>query len=63
LERRQRVEIAVAPRKDVSGSAPVVAARGIGPEAHRLIGAHFKWKISNLKQLGRASTPGKDTHE
>jgi hypothetical protein len=63
LERRQRVEIAFAPRKDVSGPALAVAARGIGPEAHQLIGAHFKRKISDLKQLLRRCAGRKDAHE
>jgi hypothetical protein len=57
------MEIAFAPRKDVSGPAPAVAARGIGLEAHQLIGAQFKRKISNLKQLRRRRTTRKDTHE
>ena len=62
LKRRQRVEIAFAPRKDVSGSAPVVAARGIGPEAHRLIGAHFKRKTCDLEQLRPDAAPRGRTH-
>ena len=33
------MEIAFAPRKDVSGPTLVVTARGIDPEAHRLIAA------------------------
>ena len=48
------MKIAFPPRKDVSGPAPAMAARGIGLEAHQLIGAHFKRKISDLKQLRRA---------
>jgi hypothetical protein len=57
------MEIAFAPRKDVSGPTLVVTARGIDPEAHRLIGAHFKRKTSDLEQFVRTRAPGKDTHE
>ena len=32
-------------------------------EAHQLIGAHFKRKIRDLKQLFRRCTARKDTHE
>ena len=51
------------PCKDLSSLAPLVAVRGIGPEAHRLIGAHFEREIGDLKPLGRRRITGKDTHE
>jgi hypothetical protein len=51
LEWWQRVKLAFRPRKDVSGPAPDLAGRGISSEAHQLIDAQVKPKISDLKKL------------
>jgi hypothetical protein len=51
LEWWQRVKLALRPRNDVSGPAPALAARGISLEAHQLVSAEVKPKISDLKKL------------
>jgi hypothetical protein len=51
LEWWQRVKPAFRPRKDVSGPAPALTARGISLEAHQPISADVKPKISDLKKL------------
>ena len=57
------MKIIFAPRKNISRPAPAEPDRGMGLEAHQLIGAHFKPKISDLKKLRRRCTLRKDTHE
>jgi hypothetical protein len=51
LEWWQRVKLAFRPWKDVSGPAPALATRRISLEAHQLISAEVKPKISDLKKL------------
>src|SRR5215471_16438283 len=56
------MKLAFAPSDDISGPAPSMGA-GIGPEAHELIGAHFKCNISDFKQLPRRCTARQHTQE